>query len=92
MKDEMGILAFFAIKEAGIRPYMSPIEIEVHAKKRHKRKFDLDNLYFKAVQDQLVELGIVKDDTLDHITKISYTGEVGADRDGLLVTLCPISI
>ena len=62
-----------------------PVEIEYIIFPGSKRRMDLDNMVViaKYVQDALVELGILKDDSYTYIPKISFSfGSLDPDKKG----------
>ena len=77
-----------AVKAARIVPVTQyPISIEVEAHWRHKRRHDVSNIVLKPIEDQLVTMGILKDDSLEYVTSVSFRGKTGCPRDELVVCL-----
>lgn len=51
-------------------------------------RHDIDSLFSaKPVMDVLVTRKIIPDDNLSYVSQVTFTGEIGADRDELVVTI-----
>lgn len=71
-----------------IPPMLGPLELSFHFKWKEQRRHDLDSVCVKPIIDQLVDDGlIIGDDDLTHVIKVSFTGEVGAAKDEIVVSL-----
>lgn len=82
---------FYAVKEAGIEKIQSyPVSISVHCRWKQKRVHDIDSILYKPIQDQLVSMGILTDDSLQFVDSVAYTGEIGAKNDEMIVTICSV--
>lgn len=78
----------YAILEAKMAPVNGfKVEIGIHAHWKQKRRHDIDDLYGKGILDQLVYSGILEDDSLEYVTKVTYTGKTGCKKDEMVVTL-----
>jgi len=64
-----------------------PVSIHMHARWKMKKVHDIDDLFGKAIVDQLVTDGILKDDSLEYVKSVTYTGETGADKDEIIVEI-----
>jgi hypothetical protein len=88
IKDEWQQATFYAIKQAKLTPVtIFPIKLMFRAMWKQKRVHDVDSLYAKATVDTLVFAKIIPDDSLQYLSIVTFTGETGADRDGLIVTI-----
>jgi len=76
--------AIYATKKT---KFKNPVNIAIHAKWKEKRRHDIDSLMIKPVIDQLVTEGILMDDSLEYVQSVTFTGEIGAKVDELIVTI-----
>jgi Holliday junction resolvase RusA-like endonuclease len=80
--------AFYAVAFHKIKVVGSyPVHLTFHGLWRTKARRDADNIYVKPVIDQLVSIGILKDDDIAHVASVTLSGEVGYKEDGLQVTI-----
>lgn len=77
-----------ALSKVKKEKFTYPVSIHFHAKWKMKKVHDIDDLYGKAVVDQLVASGFLVDDSLEYVRSVTYTGEIGADKDEMIVTIC----
>ena len=68
--DEAGWIA----KAQYPQPFLGPYKLTVRIARPDKRKRDLDNFAFKALNDLLVRLGIVEDDCRAAVRRTAYSG------------------
>jgi hypothetical protein len=83
--DEWKQATFKAARAAKMLPAPGPCTVHVHAKWKWKKRHDIDALCTKPVFDQLVAMGIFPDDNLGFIKAVTFTGEIGADEDALIL-------
>lgn len=69
------------------RPLIFPVKVTFHCRWKQKRRHDVDSVVAKPVLDELVAMGILPDDSLAYVREASFTGEVGADADEMVVTV-----
>ncbi len=86
--NDMKLATLYALKASKL-PVVShyPVTMHYHIKWKQKRRHDLDSLFLKHANDQIVASGILIDDSLEYVSKVIYTGETGADRDEIIVTI-----
>ena len=87
MFNEMKQMTWYAIRAGKKEVFTSPVHIYVHARWKQKRRHDIDSLCFKPILDQIVADGILKDDSIEYVKSVTYTGETGADKDEIIVTI-----
>ena len=88
-KDTWQGFTYESALEAKLKPITEyPVDVSVHAKWKHNRCHDIDSCYVKPIFDQLVYMGILKDDSLEYVDRVTYSGEIGADEDCVIITLC----
>lgn len=89
INDEWHKLAAYAILRARIKPVTAfPVHVHFHARWKKKMRHDIDSLFSaKPVMDVLVTRKIIPDDNLSYVSQVTFTGEIGADRDELVVTI-----
>jgi|CXWK01.1.fsa_nt_gi hypothetical protein len=88
IKDYWKMLTIQAIQKYNIKPVTSfPCQIEVQCRFKFKKQRDVDSIYFKACQDQLVTSKILPDDCLQYVDKVTYSGMIGAENDEIIITL-----
>lgn len=85
--DEAKQATWVALNNYGIKPCTGPVELHVHAKWRGNRRRDIDAVYAKGIVDQMVTDKILPDDNLNIVTSVLYTGETGANKNEVIVTL-----
>lgn len=88
-KKEWEEAVMSAVWRQRLRPVLRyPVLIIIEAKWRYKLRHDIDALATKAAVDALVSAGIMKDDSLAYLRWFLTTGEIGAEKDELLITIC----
>ena len=76
------------VKELGYNDlYISACEIDVHIIKPTKKRFDLDNLSIKFIQDALVKNNVITDDNYTVIQKLTYSGEYKNGVRKMIITI-----
>ena len=89
IKNYWKVLTIKALNEYKIVPVTSfPCEVSIHCKFKYKIDRDIDSVYFKSCLDQMVKSGIFPDDSLKYIDRVAYSGEIGAKKDQIIVTIC----
>ena len=89
IKSYWKMLTIGALNKYKILPVREfPCEVSIHCKFKHKTKRDIDSLYVKSIIDQIVSSKILPDDNLEFIDKVSFSGETGAKKDQVIVTIC----
>lgn len=80
-----------AIQKAKFAPVSHssyPVAISFHASWKQARRHDIDSLYAaKPIIDQLVTSKILVDDSLKYVKSVTYTGEIGAERDEIRIKI-----
>ena len=79
--DEAGWIA----KAQYPQPFLGPYKLTVQLARPDRRKRDLDNIAFKAINDLLVKLGIVQDDSMCEMLSARWVSE----GDGVYVRVEP---
>lgn len=88
IKDQWQAQTLYAIREAQIKPIRgSKVEIGIHARWKQRRLHDACDLYAKAIIDQLVYSGILEDDSLEYVERVTFSGTIGQPRDEMVVTI-----
>lgn len=86
--DEAKLCTVAALNRAKIPKLTKlPVAIHFHARWKRKGRRDIDALYCKAILDQMVKSKILPDDNLNCVLSVTFTGELEADRDELLVRI-----
>lgn len=68
-KKEMGIVKMFLLNGQKVKKYPVEIHCKWHIKNSNS---DLDNKSLKSVLDEMQEIGILENDNIKHINKITY--------------------
>lgn len=78
----------YALLEAKIEPVRSfPISLAFDIKWKKKIRRDVDSVFLKAIVDTLVSRKIIPDDSVKYVYYVTVKGEIGAERDELIVTI-----
>jgi len=85
--NEMKQSTWYAIRAGKKEVFTEPVEIHFHARWKQKRRHDVDSLVLKPVLDQIVTDGILKDDSIEYVRSVTYTGETGADKDEIVIEI-----
>lgn len=84
---ELQEATLYALREARPVAVTPPVRLIATAFWRGKRKRDISNIVLKPIEDMLVQLKILPDDSCDIITEVVLRGEIGAKEDMLILEL-----
>jgi len=88
LRDEWHMRVLAALREVGDVPTLGRAYIGVMAHIKGRAHVpDTSNVWFKAVEDVLVDQGVLPDDNPDHVLGVFVTVEIDSGRDGLEVIL-----
>lgn len=88
--NEFKLATWQAIKESKFKPLRCdeyPLAISFHSRWKYRKRHDIDSSYGKAIFDQLTISKIIVDDSLEYIKSVTFTGETGADKDEIILTM-----
>ncbi|MFA6018494.1 MAG: RusA family crossover junction endodeoxyribonuclease [Patescibacteria group bacterium] len=89
IKDTWERETFYAIKAARLKPQNGPCRVIFTARYKERRRHDLDNIFVKKTMDCMVKQGIFPDDNLTIVMEVIFHGQVGCERDELIVEIEP---
>lgn len=69
-----------------LKPFTKPVKVTVHCSWEWNRRHDIDSVLVKPVLDALVESGYLVDDNLNYVRSVTFTGETGAESDGMVLS------
>lgn len=68
-------------------PEAFPLAVAVIAHWKGRHKHDIDSLYVKPVFDTIADFGIIPDDNIKFIERVTYYGRVGEAEDFLEIIM-----
>lgn len=80
-------LVFAECKKQNIQPVEQICDIEVVAYYKYKIRRDSDNVSSKEIIDGLVLAGILKDDSVEFVRKVTTLAKIGQKKDKVVVKL-----
>ncbi len=90
--DEWKRATWAAVEEGRLRGirFKGPVVISVECHWVQHRRHDVDSVVAKPVIDALVDMRVIPDDSLEFVREVRYSGQVGAGKDEMTVTVYPI--
>lgn len=87
-KNEWDTAVFFQVKKDKLLPVrIYPVALDIEAHWKFKKRHDIDALCTKFAVDALVRAGILLDDDLSHVSRVTFTGKIGQPIDELIIDI-----